>query len=258
MGPGRLYPPPREGVRLWPPEGDVSEPSVQFEEIKIPLPDPVHDLENVTGVLGIPEWWPTGARVSVVLAQGQAGEDPLLEAVQREFTARKFLTLRFPMPYMEAGKKKPDDMRVMKRTYLSAITTLSRDPSAAPAHIFIGGKNEGALVAAHTATERMRLDGLFFLGFPLHKQDNPSELRSERLFRVISPMLFVQGSKDRHCDLPTLRQTLSRVGAPVQLHVVEEADHHLHVAKKSGRKPEQVAHEVIATLEGWIKSTLGE
>lgn len=237
----------------------MSEPeeASQFEEIRIPLPEPVGEQDSVTGVLGIPEWWPTGSRLSVVLAQAQAGDDPLLEAIQRQLTARKMLTLRFPFPYMEAGRKRADPMPVLLRTYQAAVATLGRDPTAAPAHVFIGGKNQGALVAAHAATTRMRIEGLFFLGYPLHKQDNPAELRSERLFRVISPMLFVQGSKDRHCDLTALRKTLARVGAPVKLHVVDKADHGLHVAKKSGRTPEEVHAEVVATLEAWIAQTLG-
>jgi hypothetical protein len=235
----------------------LSDAAPQFEEIKIPLPDRLHDLDAVTGLLGIPEWWPTGSRVAVVVARASGEPDPLIEHIQRELTAKKILTLSFPMPYMQAGKKSPDDMRFMKRTYQAAVTLLAQDPSAAPAHVFIGGKNTGALVAAHAATTRMRIEGLFLLGFPLHKQDDPSDPRSEQLFRAITPMLFVQGQRDRHCDLPTLRRTLARVGAPVQLHVVDEADHTLRVPKKSGRTPEQVNAEILAALEAWMKKTLG-
>lgn len=235
----------------------MSDAAPQFEEIKIPLPDRLHDLDAVTGLLGIPEWWPTGSRVAVVIARASGEADPMIEHIQRELTAKKILTLSFPMPYMQAGKKGPDDMRFMKRTYQAAVALLAQDPSAAPAHVFIGGKNTGALVAAHAATTRIRIEGLFLLGFPLHKQDDPSDPRSEQLFRAITPMLFVQGQRDRHCDLPTLRRTLSRVGAPVQLHVVDEADHQLRVPKRSGRKSEQVSAEVLAALEGWMKKTLG-
>jgi len=235
----------------------LSDAAPQFEEIKIPLPDRLHDLDAVTGLLGIPEWWPTGSRVAVVIARASGEADPMIEHIQRELTAKKILTLSFPMPYMQAGKKGPDDMRFMKRTYQAAVALLAQDPSAAPAHVFIGGKNTGALVAAHAATTRIRIEGLFLLGFPLHKQDDPSDPRSEQLFRAITPMLFVQGQRDRHCDLPTLRRTLSRVGAPVQLHVVDEADHQLRVPKRSGRKSEQVSAEVLAALEGWMKKTLG-
>ena len=71
------------------------EPSVRFEEVRIPLPATVHGLDAVSGVLGIPEWWPTGSRVGIVLAQSTQKEDPLLENLQRGLTERTYLTLRF-------------------------------------------------------------------------------------------------------------------------------------------------------------------
>jgi predicted alpha/beta-hydrolase family hydrolase len=236
----------------------VVEPSVRFEDVRIPLPEAVHGLQTVTGVLGIPEWWPTGSRIGIVLAQATPKEDPLLESIQRGLTERTYLTLRFRFPYAEAGKKRPDPMPVLHRTYQSAVSILGRDPSAAPSHVFTGGKNLGALVAAHAATSRIRVEGVFFLGYPLHKQDKPDEVRADRLFRVISPMLFVQGARDRHCDLPTLRRTLARVGAPVQLHVVEDADHGFRVPRKSGRTPQEIETEIMTTLAGWIRSVLGD
>ncbi len=238
----------------------MTEATAQFEQVQIPLADPMGEQISVTGTLGIPEWWPTGARVSVVLAHGSQKEDPLLEALQRELTERKYLTLRFAFPFVEAGRRKQDPLPVLQRTYMAALETLGRDPTAAPAHVFLGGKNLGALVAAHVAAAPApaRAEGIFFLGFPLHKQDDPSDPRADRLYRIVNPMLFVQGQRDRHCDLPTLRQTLGRVGAPVRLHTVEEADHTFRVAKKSGRTPEDVETEVLARMDTWIKRTLGE
>jgi hypothetical protein len=235
----------------------LAESAPQYEPIKIPLSEPAHGLDSVTGRLGVPEWWPTGARVSVVIAQASMDEDPLLDTLQKALTERKFLTLRFPMPYMVAEKKKPDEPLVMVRTYQAAMQVLSQDPSAAPAYVFAGGKNAGAISAAHAATRRMRIQGLFFLGYPLHKQGRPKDVRDERLYRIITPMLFVQGSKDRQCELPALRKTLTRVGAPVQLHVVEEADHSLHVPKKGHRTQDEVNREVLAVLETWVRKTLG-
>ena len=62
------------------------EPSARFEELKIALPEPVHGLEKVSAVLGVPRWWPTGARVGVVLAHGASSNlaDPLVEHLHRE------------------------------------------------------------------------------------------------------------------------------------------------------------------------------
>jgi predicted alpha/beta-hydrolase family hydrolase len=234
------------------------EPTARYEDVEIPLGTPVHGLETVPGRLGIPEWWPTGSRVSVVMAHGSRKEEPLLTWLQEQLTERKLLTLRFHFPFVEAGRRRPDDDAVQLRTFRAAAGILSRDPTAAPAHLFIGGIQVGALAAAQAAASRVRTDGLFLLGYPLHKQNDPSELRSERLFRVVCPMLFLTGTRDRFCDLESLRKTALRIGAPTLIHPVEEADHRFRVTKKSPRDPDEVHREILVTLEGWIHRVLGE
>ena len=218
----------------------------------------MHGLDTIPATLGVPEWWPTGSRVSAILAHGAQKEDPLLQYLQEQLTERKLLTLRFHFPYVEAGKKRPDSNAVMLRVFRAAIGLLGRDPTAAPAHIFLGGKNIGALAAAHAGTARLRLDGLFLLGFPLHKQGNTDELRTERLFRVISPILFATGTRDRHCDLDVLRRISLRIGAPTVIHPVEDADHAFKVTKKGPREQEEVDQEILTTVEAWIQKILGE
>jgi predicted alpha/beta-hydrolase family hydrolase len=236
----------------------VVDPSARFEPIKIPLPEPVHGLEAVSGVLGIPRWWPTGARVSVVIAHGGGRDmdDPIIEHLHRELTDRHYLTLRFNQPFAEAGKRRPDSMRVLRRTLRSAIGILASDPTAAPAHLFLGGKNLGGLVAADLAGARLRVDGIFFLGYPLHTARKPETVEADALYRLISPMLFVQGTRDVTCDLDVLRQTLTRVGAPTTLQVCREADQHFKVLKKSDRTEEEVRAEILDGLDGWINRIL--
>ena len=79
----------------------------------------------------------------------------------------------------------------------------------------------------------------------------------QELYRLIAPMHFVQGSRDRTCDLDVLRQTLTRVGAPTSLQVVQEADQHFKVLKKSGRTAEEVRSEILNGVDGWIQKVLG-
>ena len=235
------------------------EPSSRFEELKIPLADGPHGLHEVSAVLGIPRWWPTGSRVGVVLAHGANEDmhDPLVEHLQRELTERRYLSLRFNFPFAEAGKKRPDAMPVLRRCYRAAMGVLARDPTAAPAQLFLGGKGLGARVASELATTRVRVDGLFLLGYPLHPQGHPEKAQSDQLFRVVSPVLFAQGTRDRNCDLEVLRRTLTRVGAPCALHVVEEADKAFKVPKRSGRSDEEVRDELLGAVDAWIQKILG-
>lgn len=236
------------------------EPSARYENVQIPIPDPVTGEEGATvsAVLGVPEWWPTGARVGVILAHGRREtlDDPLIADLHRGLTEGGFLSLRFNFPFAEAGRRRPDKDPVLERTLQEAVNLLGHDPGAAPAHLFLGGKGIGARAAARLATGRLRLEGLFFLGLPLHPGGKPDEVDADHLYRIIAPMLFLQGTRDRYCDLDVLRRTLLRVGAPTQLHVVEEADHAFKVLKKSGRTHEEVTAEVLGQLRSWMTKIL--
>ena len=183
--------------------------------------------------------------------------EPAIEALHRELTERRYLSLRFNFPFAEAGKRKVDDMPVLRRALRAAVSALGRDPTAAPAHLFLGGVGLGSQVAADLASSRVRVDGLFLAGYPLHAGGDPSDLQPEQLFRIVSPALFLQGDRDKFCDIDALRRTLTRVGAPTILKVIEEADHKFKVLKKSGRTPEEVHEQMSNALDEWIQSLLG-
>ncbi|MCA9512950.1 MAG: alpha/beta family hydrolase [Myxococcota bacterium] len=211
-------------------------------------------------MLGIPEWWPTGSRVAVVLAHGSTSDlhDPLLEHVHRELTLRRCLTLRFNFPFAEARKRASSDSpERLDHAFRAAIATLGRDPSAAPAHLFIGGVGLGARVAARLATDPIRVDGLVLLNYPLHPRGKPELADAEDLYRIISPMLFVQGMRDPSCDVDRLRDALVRVGAPTRLQVVESADAAFKVTKKSGIDPRAVRHAVLEAIATWLEDQVG-
>lgn len=235
------------------------EPSCRFDEVRIPLREPIHGLSDLSGVLGVPEWWPTGARVAVVLAHSATTkfDEPLLEFLQQKLTERKFLTLRFNFPFAEAGKRASADRpEMLEAAFRSAISVLGQDPTAAPAHLFLGGLGLGGKVAAGMATAPLRLDGLFFLGYPLHPQDKPDRVDAEHLYRIISPMVFIQGQRDRSCNPNALRTALQRVGAPTRLQLIEQADANFRVTKKSGIESEVIHSAVLDCLASWLQSQI--
>ena len=237
----------------------VLEPSARYDDLRIPLREPVHGLSEVSGVLGVPEWWPTGSRVAVVLAHSATTklDEPLLTFLQEKLTERKFLTLRFNFPFAEAGKRASSDRpEVLEAAFRAAIAELGRDPTAAPAHLFLGGLGLGGKVAASMATAPLRLDGLFFLGYPLHPQDKPDRVDAEHLYRIISPMVFIQGLRDRSCNAGALRTALQRVGAPTRLQLIEQADANFRVTKKSGIESEVIHNAVLDSLTNWLQSQI--
>ena len=237
------------------------EQSPRFEEAKVLLPEPVSGVKEISTVLGIPEWWPTGSRVAVALAHGSGGnmDDPLIADLHRRLTEQRFLSLRFNFPFGEAGRRSgTDSMEAMERSFRAALSVLGRNLTQPPAHLILGGKGTGATVAARLATARLRIGGLFFLGFPLHPQDRREQVKAESLYRITSPMLFLQGTRDRRCDVDTLRDTVRRVGASTRLHVLEEADQHYKVPKRSLRSDEEIQSEVFDVLLDWLGNLVGE
>ena len=235
------------------------ERAAQFEEIRIPLGAPIHGRDSLSGVLGVPEWWPTGERVAVVFAHGGPSnfEDPLITALAQALTEKGFLTLRFNFPFAEAGKRSSaDSPEILERGFRAALNALGRDPTALPARLFVGGVGLGSRVAAGLVADRLHADGLFLFGFPLHPQDKPEKSDPDVLFRATTPMLFVQGTRDRRCNGTALRHALRRVGAPVELYDVQEADSAFHVSKKSGRSDAQIQAETFGVLSAWLTRRL--
>ena len=235
------------------------EPNAQFEELEIPLPEAIHGRTAVRGVLGIPEWWPTGERVAVAIAHGSTSDyqDPLIAALATALAGQHYMTLRFNFAFAEAGKRSSADSPTqLARCFRAALNVLGRDPTALPARLVIGGVGLGSRVAAGLVADQLRADGLFLLGFPLHPQGKPDHCEAETLYRVTSPMLFVQGTRDRRCEGGALRAALRRIGAPIELYDVEEADASFHVPKKSGRSEQEMQAQVSAVVSNWIARRL--
>lgn len=235
------------------------EPSATYEEIEIPLPEPIHGLDHLSGVLGIPEWWPTGERIAIVIAHasGSDYQDSLIESLATRLTTLGYLSLRFNFPFAEVGKRSSaDSPAVLERGYLAALNVLGRDPTALPARLIVGGVGLGGRVAAGLVADRLQANGLFLLGFPLHPQGHPEKSDPEVLFRATAPTLFIQGTRDRRCEPLALRAALRRVGAPIEIYDVEEADSKFHVPRKSARTNEEVQTEVFDVLANWIDRRL--
>jgi predicted alpha/beta-hydrolase family hydrolase len=230
--------------------------TAKFEKIQIPVSPQI----VVSGVIGIPEWWPTGARVGVVLAHDASGdmEQGLLTSLHGELAQRGYLCVRFNFPFAEQGKKRPDPPHMLERALRAAAQSLMRDPQDAPARLLVGGIGLGARTAADVVAQGMKADAVLALSFPLHPSGKPAQLRAESLFRIICPILFVQGTRNPTCRVDRLEALLRRVGAPTQLHVVEEADHRLEVVKRSGRSQEEVAAEVISAVDVFAARVTGQ
>ena len=138
--------------------------------------------------------------VCVVLAHG-AGTNQTHEFMVRSATAmagRGIDVVTFNFVYSESGRRLPDRNDKLEGCYRKVIQAFQAGQlGAAGAKLVIGGKSMGGRIASQVAAATPAgIDGLLFLGYPLHPPGRPEQLRSRHLPRIQVPMLFVQGSRD--------------------------------------------------------------
>ena len=210
----------------------------------------VPDHGTTSGVVVRPRK-PTAA---LVLAHGAGAgmEHPFMDAAARRLAAHGIATMRYQFPYMEAGRKRPDRPAVAEATVRAAVDTAARELPDLP--LFAGGKSFGGRMTsqAAAASPLPGVRGLIFLGFPLHPAGRPAAERADHLADVSSPMLFLQGTRDRLADLELLRPVVEALGPRATLHVLDGADHSFHVLKRSDRTDDEVLDELAAATAEWI------
>jgi uncharacterized protein len=180
-----------------------------------------------------------------------------MQAVADGLYERGIATLRYQFPYMERGDKRPDPPKIAQATVRAAVGEAAR---AAPGlALFAGGKSYGGRMTsqAQAAEPLPGVRGIAFLGFPLHAPDQPSDARSEHLFDVNIPMLFLQGTRDKLADLSLLKPIVGRIGPHATLTTFEGADHSFHVLKSSGKTDADVMKELLDALMKWIGDNAG-
>lgn len=212
---------------------------------------------TVSGVIARPDEGPPGGGTVVVLAHG-AGSDmnnPFLVAVHEGLAREGFTTVRFNFPYKERGGRAPDPAPLLEKCYRSVLADVRRQ--LAPQKLFIGGKSLGGRMASHLAADGEDVDGLLFLGYPLHPAGRPEQMRIAHLGRIRAPMLFFAGTRDALCDLERLRATLRDLHSSTTLHVIADGDHSFNVLKRTARTAAEVQAEIVSVSAGWIRDRAG-
>jgi len=210
------------------------------------------DQRTFSSIWAIPDTY--NRQMAVILAHG-AGNDmhhPFMCFFHERLAAEGILTVKFNFPYKEQGRKAPDRMPVLLAAWREIVRSVMTHPELAPQHLFLGGKSMGGRAASMLVAEGQSCRGLIFLGYPLHPPGKPDKPRSEHLFRIPCPMLFIQGTRDRLCGLKQLGPILDRLAAPVTLHVVEDGDHSFKVPKRTGRSEEEIREEIAGVMIRWI------
>jgi uncharacterized protein len=197
---------------------------------------------------------PDDARACFVFAHGAgaAMTHPFMETVANGLAARGIATLRYQFPYMEKGGKRPDPPAVAQAAVRAAVAEAGR--CCAGLRLIAGGKSFGGRMTSQAQAKAplAGVDGLAFLGFPLHPAGKPSVERAKHLADVHVPMLFMQGSRDTLAEIGLLEPLVKSLGPTALLHLVDQADHSFHVPARSGRNDREVMHEILDAFAAWI------
>jgi predicted alpha/beta-hydrolase family hydrolase len=213
--------------------------------------------ESVTAIL-YPAAKQNRAAVTLILGHGAGANQ--LSGFMREFATgfaeRGLDVVTFNFLYSEQGRKIPDPAPRLEACYRAVIDAVVKHKKLKGNRLVIGGKSMGGRIASQVAASHPdNIDGLVFLGYPLHPPGRPDKLRSEHLPKIKAPMLFVQGSRDAFGTKEEIGSVIKKLKLPATLHAIENGDHSLKVPKKMGSQ-QDVYNGAMDTIAEWVNRTL--
>ena len=221
------------------------------EEIKVK----VTDAESVTAIL-YPAAKKIRVAVTVILGHGAGANQ--LSGFMRLFAAglaeRGIDAVTFNFLYMEQGRKIPDPAPRLEGCYRAIIDAALKHKKLKGNRLVIGGKSMGGRIASQVAAQNgEHIDGLVFLGYPLHPPGRPEKLRSEHLPKIKAPMLFVQGARDAFGTKDEIAATIKKLKLPAELFAIEGGDHSLKVPKSAGVPQPEIYEAAMDKIAEWIQ-----
>lgn len=177
----------------------------------------------------------TGAEISFlyVFAHGAGAgmNHPFMVKLSDALADLGVATMRYNFPYMEKGKKRPDPPAISEKTVRRAIETA--DAKLPGVRILAGGKSFGGRMTSQAlaTSPDQPVQGIVFVGFPLHAAGSPGTERAAHLKRIVQPMLFLQGTRDALADLTLMESVCSELRLAT-LHKFEGADHSFKAGKQ--------------------------
>jgi hypothetical protein len=199
---------------------------------------------KVRGFLHAPES-PNGKALVLTHGAGGNAQAPLLRALAETFSRAGFTVLRCDLPYRQArpyGPPGPGDAARDRAGLANAITAVKKMAD----RVFLGGHSYGGRQASMLCAEQPELvSGLLLLSYPLHPPRKPDQLRTQHLFNLRVPTLFVHGERDPFGTLAEIESALKLIPGKTKLFPVEGAGHDLGFKGKAKRQelPEAVLAE---------------
>ena len=166
----------------------------------------------------------------LVLTHGAGGNcrTPLLVAVARALAERGVFALRCDLPYRQARATGPPSPGGQERDRAGLAAAVAALRGLGARRVVMGGLSYGGRQATMLAAERPDVaDALLLLSYPLHPPGHAHQLRTAHFPRLITPAVFVHGTRDPFGTIEELRAVLPLIPSPTELLVVEGVGHDL-------------------------------
>ncbi len=178
----------------------------------------------------------------MVLTHGASGNcnAPLLVALAEAFCGAGFTVLRCDLPYRQDRPYGPPGPHDGKRDRAGLRNALSAMKSLARGRLFISGQSYGGRQASIVCAEQTEgsasvAAGLMLLSYPLHPPGKPDQLRTQHLFDLHTPTLFVEGTRDPFGSIAEIEQAMKLIPGKTRLLTVDGVGHDLGFKGKSWR-----------------------
>lgn len=162
----------------------------------------------------------------------------------------------FDYSYMREGRKRPDRLPQLIAAHRVALTE-SVNRRGAKSNVFLIGKSMGGRIGCHLALEE-RVNGVICLGYPLCAMGDRTKMRDEVLRSLVTPILFVQGTRDPLCPLDLLNEVREKMTTPNELFMVEDGDHSLGVKSRTLREKGETQEDVDGRTFAAITRFVGQ
>lgn len=207
----------------------------------------------VKGYLHLPAGSGTDALV-LTHGAGANAASPLLTAMAEAFCDAGLTVLRCDLPFRQARPHGPPQRGSAERDregLRAAVASMRRRTAG---RIFVGGHSYGGRQASMLAADGAQdIAALLLLSYPLHPPRRPEELRTGHFPRLMTPALFVHGSRDPFGSLDEVQSALKLIPAPTRLMPVEAAGHEL--LTRGNR--EYLARSIVEAFLSFAGSTRG-
>ncbi len=174
---------------------------------------------------------------------------PFIRFFHTELAKQGFLAVKFNFPYMEARRKVPDRTAVLEQCYRTIVAQVRKSPHKTSG-LIIGGKSMGGRIASQVVVnDEINVNGLFFLGYPLHPPGKIEQLRDAHLYNIRKPLLFVSGTRDSFARRDLLERVVTKIGSNARLNWIENGDHSFNAPNAKGLEG---ASKALTILSEWL------